>query len=235
MEEQINHKSIKEQIAEAIKAGRVKMRPRWYFVLRGTLAVLGGVLIALLLLFLVSMIIFMLRQTGTGFAPAFGARGWFIFFRSLPWLLIVFSLIFIGLLELLTRQYSFAYRRPLLYSAVGIIVLVVGGGFLVAGTPLHRQVSRYVLVHHLPIGEGIYRGIRQRQFDNVYPGVIVATTTEGMQLFSRRGDLFTIIVTPETRIADEGGFMPDQSVVVFGERVASDTIRAFGVRLIDAE
>jgi hypothetical protein len=234
-EDQLHNESIKNEIISAINGGHIKMRPRWHFVLRGALAVVGGAIIGLLLLFLVSMIIFVLRQTGAGFAPAFGPRGWFIFFRSLPWLLIVFSLIFIALLELLARQYSFAYRRPLLYSAVGIIVLVVSGGFLVAGTSLHGHISKYVQDHHLPIGEGLYRGIRQAQFENIYPGIIVATTTDGLTLHGRRGDILTIIVTPETRIANEDRFMTNQPIVVFGERITSGTIRAFGIRLIDAD
>lgn len=235
MDNPVNQHSMHDRIAAAIKQGQVTMRPKWYFILRAILALVGGILIALVLLFLISMIIFTLRQTGAGFAPAFGARGWMIFLRSLPWLLITLSLVFVFILELLARRYSFAYQRPLLYSALAIVILMVGGGFIIAGTSLHRQVARYAQDNHLPIGEGFYRGLRQQQFKNIYPGVIVATTTDGLMLYSRRGDMLTIIVTPETRIADESGLMTDQPVVVFGERITSGTIRAFGIRLIDAD
>ena len=106
-------KSIKNKVLEAIKSGQVKMRPRWYFILKTILVALGIVMIFLTLLYLISFIIFILRITGIWFAPAFGFEGYGIFLFSLPWLLVIISVLFAIILEVLVKRYSFAYRHRL--------------------------------------------------------------------------------------------------------------------------
>ncbi len=225
-----NNTSFKQEVLEAIKERHVAMRPRWQFILAGVLAVIGGILIALVLLYLVSFIIFVLRQTGVGFVPSFGARGWFAFFVSLPWLLILFATIFVVILEILVRRYAFAYRRPLLYSVCCILALVIVGGFFVASTPLHRKLFVSAEEQHLPFGAPFYRGFGDREFGNIFRGRVVATTTEGFVLQGRRGPLM-IIVTPQTQLPFDTEFLPGNIVVVFGDR-SSSTIEAVGVRTI---
>jgi len=227
-----NKNSIEGCVAEAIREGRVKMRPRWHFIVHGTLILIGVILLALTLLFLISLIIFSLRHSGAGFGPAYGTRGWFIFARSLPWMLILIAFMFIFVLEFIARRHPIAYRRPLLYSAVGIVVLAIGGGFIVAGTSLHPKMMRYAEKHKLPIGQSYYRGLAYSEIKDVYPGIVTATTTDGVLIRSRRGDLLMITFTPETSMPSGGQFLPNQPVMIFGERVASDTVRAFGIRLI---
>lgn len=219
--------SIHEQVEAAIKEGSVRMKPRWHFVLRGTLAVLGGVIIALLLLYLVSFIIFALRQTGVAVVPAFGLRGWLSFARHLPWLLIVFSLIFILLLELFVRRYQFAYRRPLFISALAIIGIVVAGGFVVANTSLHPQLLRYAQQHRLPVGERMYRDLDERRLADIYRGIIVATTSQGFIIEDRQGTS-SILLTSSTRQPRERELLPGDFVVIFGD-FASGTVTAVGV------
>ena len=124
---------IKQDVLAAIAGGEIKQRPRWFFVLRGTLVGIGIGLGLCVVLYLISFILFILRETGVWFTPAFGFRGWFVFFRSLPWVLIGLSLIFTAVLEILVKRYSFAYREPLMYSVLGIVAIVAAGGFLLAG------------------------------------------------------------------------------------------------------
>ena len=83
------------EILNSIKAGGVKMRPRWYFILQAALAMIGGMILLFLIIYLISFIVFVERQTGAGFIPAFGLRGWTRFLVSLPWLLIMLTFVFI--------------------------------------------------------------------------------------------------------------------------------------------
>lgn len=224
-------KNLQQEVLCAIKDGEITMRPRWQFVLRGTLAVLGGVLIALALLYLISLIIFMSRQTGAAFVPAFGLRGVLSFLRELPWLLVSLSLLFIVLLEILVRRYSFAYSRPLVYSVLGIMVIVVGGGFVVASTTFHRGLADRAERHQLPFGEGFYRGMDQIDPFDIHRGIITATTTSGFLMKARRGHSFVVTVSSSTAEDLDGELAPGRMVVIFGD-VASDTIEAIGVRVI---
>src|SRR3990167_8644737 len=131
---------IKAKILAAIESGKVTMRPRWHFVLQATLVICGLVIVLLALLFLTSFIIFSLRNTGVWFAPSFGYRGIGVFLTSLPWLLIGLTVIFVVLLEILVKKYSFAYRQPLLYSALALVLIVTIGGVAIAQTPFNRGV-----------------------------------------------------------------------------------------------
>ncbi len=210
------------------------MRPRWQFILRGVLAFLGGVLMALVLLYLISLIIFIARQSGAAFVPAFGLKGVWAFLRALPWLLIVFSLVFIVLLEVLVRHYPFAYKRPLAYSACGIIVLVVAGGFIVAGTSLHRMLSDEQGDQRVPrMTQKFYRFFGQYPLREIRRGLIVSTTTSGFILREggRTSSPTVILVGPRTQTQSVDGLRIGEAVVVFGPN-ASDSVQAIGIQEI---
>lgn len=238
MNPDFSKKSISDRVISAIKSGEVKMRPRWHFVLRAILLILGAVIAGLAIIYLVSLIIFTTRQTGAGFVPIFGPRGWFAFLRSLPWLLVALSLLFIGVLEILVRRYAFSYRRPILVSVGAILVIVSVGGLAVAHTVFHRQLLRYAEQHEIPIVGSWYRGIREQQFSDIHPGTIVATTTYGFEMQSRRGETFTVMIGPRTRLPFGADFNPGEMVVVFGDSDPRDpgatttAVQAFGIREI---
>ena len=219
---------LNKKIEAAIEEGKAIMRPRWYFVIQGVLAVLGGVLIALVLLYLISFIVFTLKQNGVGFVPAFGPRGWLSFARNLPWLMILFSLLFIGLLELFVRRYAFSYRRPALYSALGIICLAVVGGFFLAQTELHPRVIQYSFTHHLPVGEAWYQRIENERFNDIFRGIIVATTSSGFIIEARLGTS-SVVVGPTTRLIPMDTPMPGSGVIILGD-VNDEAIHATGIR-----
>ncbi len=219
---------------EAIKAGRVKMRPKWHFVLKAVLAALGGILLLLAVLYLTSFILFILRQTGVLFVPVFGFGGWHIFFTSLPWLLIFLLMIFIIVLEILVRRYSFAYRRPLLYSAAGIALLAIIGGYIVAATPLHGKLFKNAERGNLPFAGRFYREYGLQRLQNVNLGIIIEITNEGFLIQNRRNDILRVIITPETRFPLGTDFAENDTVVVFGER-DDGAVRALGVRKVGDE
>ncbi len=219
---------ISDKIASAIATGKITMRPRWYFILRAALMLIGGLLLVLLLLYVISFVIFTLRQTGIGFVPVFGLRGWIAFLRHAPWFLMLLSLAFVLILELLVRRYAFAYRRPLLYSVGAIFIISLSGGFMLAASPLHPRLLQYAYQHHLPFGERIYRDIDEQRFPDVYRGMIVATTSSGFILQQQFGTS-SVVVTGATMMRGAMSILPGDTVIILGDS-ASDTIRAFGLR-----
>jgi hypothetical protein len=130
-------KNMHEQVLEAIKSGRVAMRPRWHFVAGAILAAVIGILAALILVYLFSLMVFLSRENGS----------WFI-----SWLLIVCLIFFAILLEMLLQRYAFAYRRPLLVTILGITIVVMLTGYVVGRTSLHRHLRGpvYQRYHHRP-------------------------------------------------------------------------------------
>ncbi len=225
-------KSIHDSILKAIENGSVKMRPRWYFVGRTALLATGIVLLAFTLIYIASFIIFVMHQTGAWFVPSFGFRGVQAFLISLPWVLILISIMFIVILETLVRRYSFAYRRPLLYSALGVIGLVIVGGLVISATPLHSYFLRNAREGRLPIAGDLYRGYGMQRFHDIHPCTITGITKNGFQAQYSDGTMITVVITPETRLPLGSDFKVGDSVVVFGEH-ESGAIEALGVRKID--
>ena len=229
-----NNASILVRVQDAIQSGRIRVKPRWHFVLRATLGVVGGVIVLLMMVYTASFIIFILRATGLWFVPVFGSRGWYEFFRSAPWLLIVLCVVFIAVLEIMVRKYSFAYRAPLLYSAVTIVLIVVIGGVLIAATPLHRGFFRNAERDRLPFGGSIYRGFGLQRMSNVHVGAVREITTGGFSIENRRKEIVRVVFDQGVRQSLPSDLVVGDTVVVFGPR-RMDTVRAWGVRKIESE
>ncbi len=225
-------KSLKESILDLIKSGEISMRPRWHFVLKAILTVLGMAILFLAILYLLSFIFFILRASGVWFAPEFGFRGIGIFLLSLPWLLIALSIAFVVLLEVLVRQYSFAYRKPLMYSLAGIIVFVMVASFAIARIGFHERISRFIEEEGVLALRPFYRDYFSPR-ENVHLGTISTTTESGFIIIGRDTELLEIVLTPETRFPGGIGFDQGDIIVVLGEKIGTSTIEAFGVRKMD--
>ena len=223
-------------IMSAIRKGEIRMRPRWHFVLLSALSITGVFIVFLTLLYVVSLGVFFLRDSGAWFAPSFGLRGWWALARSLPWLLILFIFIFVVVLELLVRRYAFVYKKPLLSSALGIIVLIVLGGFFLAEVPLHHELMMSARHGQLPAPlVMLYHGpLRMPPPPDTYHGHILAITKNGFIILDEDGaGTTTVFITPQTRLPYGEDFTSGERVVVVGDTVATGSVRAFGVQEID--
>jgi hypothetical protein len=228
-----SNKPLKDSILKAIEAGSVNMRPKWHFILKAGLLFFGTILLVLALLFVLSFIIFILHVTGIWFVPGFGLRGLGVFVFSLPWILILTSFIFIVILEILVKHYSFGYRKPLLYSSLGIIVFVLAGGFIVAATPLHRGLFEKARKNSLPIGGGFYRqfGLPGRQ-GNFAAGLVTQLNDSGFEIKSPKGEVIEIIVNGQTEFPTGSDIGPDDRLVILGQG-GDSSVTASSVRKID--
>lgn len=227
-------RKIKESVLNRIRSGELAMRPKWHFVLKTILATVGAVIVFLAALYLVSFIVFTARQSGAWFGPAFGSLGFAALLRSLPWTLILLSLVFVGVLEILARRYAFAYRRPLLYSVAVIIVLVLAGGAAVA--PFHRTPFRDMPMHRLPVlTERFYRNFGPPPFParEFYRGTITESLSDGFVIEDFEGATTTIRIPPRFPLRRIGAPPPaiGDEVVVFGAASGTE-ISARGIRVL---
>jgi len=227
-------KTIKEKVLSKIKSGEVKMSPKALFALKTTLIVFGAVLAALFIVFLASFIIFAMRASGTLFLPAFGFFGMRTFFTSLPWLLILIAVISIVVLEVLAKRFTFVYRRPIFYSVLAIIILVLCGGVFIERTRLHSNLFWRAREGRLPIMGNFYRNPNIMPPRNVYEGVVSEMTEKGFRIKNADNQIFNIVVASDTRFPLEEKIKEGDAVVVMGEQ-KGDTIYAFGVHRIEGE
>jgi len=221
--------NFKQNILKKIKSGEVDMKPRWHFVLKSLLFILGIVTVTLVIIYLLSFILFTLRQSGVGFAPLYGFRGISIFAMSSPWLLIASAGAFVTVLYILITRYSFSYQKPLVYSLVGVILFTLLGSLLIHQTNIHPRLQQLSERNNMPIFTPLYRKASQHHPENVTVGVIVEINDKGFIIQSDQGDLLTVLITKATKQRRDSTYVVNQKVFIFGEKT-EDTITAFGVR-----
>ncbi len=229
-----NKRSLQEAVLAEIKAGNTRMTPRWHFVLKAALAAAGFIIVLVMLLYLASFIFFILNKTGVWLLPVFGLRGISAFLASLPWILLVAGFIFLVLLEIMVRHYSFAYRKPLLYSLLGIVVIVTSASIVILQTSFHEGL--YVRAHtgSLPIIGQLYSSYEaeQGQGSNVHIGMIREMTEDGFKIESPQGGTVLIAITSQTSFPYGIDFQNGDRIIVLGDW-DDNIIHAFGIRRID--
>ena len=220
---------FKQNILKKIKNGELDMRPHWHFVLKGLLMLVGIIVVALCVIYLLSFILFTLKQTGVGFAPLYGFKGLGMFVLSSPWLLIVFAAVFLVLLYILVSKYSFSYQRPLIYSMLGVVLLVLVSSFVIGQTSAHRSLQQFAEHNNVPGLAPLYRGVTNDRPENITPGIITELNTDGFVIQSDRNNKFTVVVSERTKKRRGVTYDVGDVVFVFGEK-SGETIRAIGIR-----
>ena len=236
IDNQPSNKNLSDQVMSLIKSDRILMRPKWKFILEAALGGVGTILVLLTLVYFVSFIVFILRQSGAWFVPIFGARGWWEFLFALPWLLITLALVCFIILEILVRRYSFAYRWPFSYSLLGVIILAAVGGIWLAHTSLHQNLWRNASTNHLsaPAG-GWYRQFGRPHPPNIERGVIAELFDNGLYIQAEAAtDLIKVIIDSRTRWPQMIDFKIGDMVVVMGKKEKAE-IRALGVMVVNDE
>lgn len=233
MPEEQKQPPIQESILENIKKQGLEMHSKKYFFLRAILFVVGIVIVVTALLYLASFIAFGLMESGVWFVPLFGMQGWFVFFRSLPWILILLTLVFALILEIMVRHYAFSYRRPLLYSMLGIVGIVILGGFLLSWVQFHQQIRQYGKVYKVPMVGGFYKRYGMPDRREVHKGVVRGVGESQFLIEGPDGETSTVFFTPRTKLFPfrENGFSASDTIIIFGSR-EGQVIRAFGIKNI---
>jgi len=211
--EELEEKSIKDDVLKGVATGNIRMKPRWHFVLRTALLASGTLLILLTALYISSFIFFNLRQTGILFIPYFGFKGLPIIFRSMPWVLICLSIIFMMLLGVLAEHYAFVYDKPIVYSILAIVALVVLGGVALGMTSLHNW-------HRDPLS--------YTQPSDITIGKLIDENRDVYTIKDQKGTLIKISITDDTTFPDNGVHIGEE-VLVIGDR-DDGQIHATGIK-----
>lgn len=222
-----------DTVMDAIRSGKIRMRPRWRFWVSSALLAASILLLLGAALYVASFALFMLRESGVLFVPMFGIRGTFAFLRALPLIVIALLVALLVLFEALARRYALVYRRPILIPFLAIVIIVVVGGVALERTRIHRALFLEARAHRLPQPIAALYGAGGAPVPGVYRGAIVTLTPEGFLMRSDSDDATSsVVLTAATRRPADSSFSTGQEVVVFGDE-SSGTIRAIGVRAID--
>lgn len=207
--------NLKEEILEKIRNGSWKMKPRAYFVLRAILLSALFILFLLFAVYIVGFIFFSLRASGVIFLPGFGILGLGRMLLSLPWVLIAAAFVLIIILEIFAENFPFVYKKPLVYSLAGIIVLVLLTGFFAGKMPLHANVLRQNA--NVPLLGPLYGQFAVRAGGSVFNGVVDDIGENGFTMELPDGKKIKVKAGKKNPEMLKKNIQPGDQLVVLGQ------------------
>jgi len=130
-------KNISDSIMGKIRHGKLKMRPKLYFIIGSVLVFISLILSALSSVFLFGLIRFSLRSHGP-----MGQYRFEQLLASFPWWAVVLA--FLGLVVglWLIRKYDFSYKINFKIVIIGFVAAIIIAGYLVDVGGLNDVFSR---------------------------------------------------------------------------------------------
>lgn len=157
-----NTQNIAKKIEEAIKNKKIKMKPRWYFILKSVL-VLSLFLILLLITFYLSDFVFLIFHEYNKYIDKIVVLE---FLKVVPLILVLLIIVFLFSLYKLIHDYSFVYRKNILYVILclllAIVVILINVNIFLdkdfkfarfgekAEVPFLQNIHKYYLVDKMP-------------------------------------------------------------------------------------
>ena len=208
------------------------MKPKIYFVLRPIVFLFFAILIFAAVVYFLSFLFFIFKINVAGALTTFGLRGFESLFFALPWGIIVLILFFIVIFEVII--YKVAYRKPVLYSLLAMVILIFGISFLIHCTSFHANLFSLNKQHALPGIGPLYEMYERMDFRGVYCGIVSRITENGfeVQWVDDPNVKFKVNVPPDfTKYKDlEKGDI----VILFGKREDS-TIKLVDLTEVESE
>ena len=209
--------TIKNTILTIVDSKKIQMIPKWKFVVYSLLGLIGICFSFLLLLFVVSLVMFILARYGFMYLPMFGFQATLHAITGIPIVLCLFGLLLVFIIEVVSRQFSFSFRRPLLVTLCIIIGIALIVGYLVSITPLHMMMRGYAKERHFDRFNSLYERPPREQLETgraVLRGEVIATTTDSLTL-SLFNDVIRTVYATGTR-QPFGGVTLGDDIIVFG-------------------
>ncbi len=228
-----NKSKIEDRIISKIEKGEVKMKPKSYFILRSILFVFSLLLLTLFLLYIGSLIMFVLRINDIFLLRGMGLKGVRAIFISFPWYLVFLSLFLITLVQFFSSRYPLIYRRPLLFSFIAILLFSILGSFLVEISSLHHYFFKKAQKQEMFMGGGIYRNLGDIDLDYRYFGIVLSIDGTDIVMKKDNEKNINVEITRETRGKRMlQNIRVGSQIVVIGE-IDDDSIRAHAIRCVN--
>jgi hypothetical protein len=131
-------KNITNNVMDEIHQGKIKMKPKIYFILGSILTFIGLISSVIISIFLFSLIRFSLRTHGP--------MGQYRFDQILsyfPWYIVILAIFTLILGIWLIRKYDFSYKIKPLGFFIGFILIIVATGYFLDMTGLNDTIFHY--------------------------------------------------------------------------------------------
>jgi hypothetical protein len=216
-----------KNVMAAITDGRVKMHSRWFFRLRFILTVALLVIIALAVIWYNSFVLFALDHSGRFFLLTLGGHGLSVFLSSVPWLVLFYGIILSILLAWLIYRGTKAYRWPIGFGFVMIIIGAGAVGYAVSFTPFQQLLHRSSIDRDMPLFGGLYKQWAETEPVGSITGIVTTLSDQGFMILDRDLDLDAVIVNQGVKL-DRPIVVNDVVLVVGDEK--DEIIQAESIR-----
>jgi hypothetical protein len=224
-------KSLSEITLEKIEQNKIKMKSRFYFVIKIIALIFGIFLLNFIAILITSFAIFSMRQNGLFLVPLFGITGIKILFFYMPWFLILGITVLIIASEIFAEHFSFIYKKPILYSFLAIVVFVILGGSVINLTPLHENLLIRAEKGKPMLGANLYKEIGLSKIPDVSYGSVEEITEKGFKIKTIKGEELEIIVNRNSKIFNKDIKKRD-NIIVLGEK-SNQVINAINIKKVD--
>jgi len=147
-----NKVTLEEKIMSKIRSERIKMKPRWYFLVGSTMLFVSLVVLSVGVMFLINLMFFALRTQG----PMVGWRLTMIL-AHFPWWGLGLSLLGMVVGVKLLKRYDFSYKKNFNLVVVIFVLTMLVAGLLFDRIGLNERLMRR-------------RPMMRRFYQNVGPG-----------------------------------------------------------------
>ncbi len=228
------NQDIIKSIVGKIKQERVVRHSRCYFILRGLLWAIVSIFLLGFTLYMASMVGFIFIGNGLGALSGLGFMGLWIMLRSLPWVLIVIVIVLVLLLEFLAAKFSFVYKRPLIYSLLGVSIFMIIVSAMLAQTGMHRRAFELGEEYKVPFIGTMYHSYILRRDNEVHIGIIdvISNDLDKVTVILRDGEEKQVYITKETRMPHKSELIEGMMIMVVGDDDAGQ-IEALGIRPLE--
>lgn len=137
----MNNRDLSQKVMQEIKRRGLKMRPRLYFVLGSVLLGLGLTGAILTAVFFLNLFVFRLRLLGPLSYLRLGRPGILPLVTTIPWAVLLVSLVGIAAGLTLLKRYEFSYKKNFLVLAIVLVVVVAVLGFLLDRVGFNERVA----------------------------------------------------------------------------------------------
>lgn len=227
--------NIQNNVLKRIEEGSIKMKSRRYFAMRTALLVGLGLVLVFGIQYILSFILFFLRESGLAYALVFGVRGWVELWNAFPLMLLIFGIALFVILQWLIQKYSSAYQYAFGVSLVILLSATMLGGYIIDIGAVHDRIFVEARKGNVPEPVAMmYVGTGASNTRKVLRGEVVSAGDKEWNIKTKDG-VKTIRITLETTLPFGSDFESGDIVVVIAEESRPGYIEAFGIREIARE
>lgn len=136
--------NLKTKLLETVKNNDIRMIPKWRFMFFSSLLISGILLMFCVLIFVMSLIFFVLSRYGFMDLGLLGFLHTVQALNAIPFALLLCALLLLVIIEATSYKYSISFRQPL---AVTLLIILSGAlviSYIISRTSGHLYVRDYI-------------------------------------------------------------------------------------------